>query len=1663
MLKNTLLLWGSLLLAALHIHAQPTGQVFTFDGNTPGLGSDAQYSFTEEEGILEVNVDKYRPWAGFTINLGEVHDLSANPLINLRMQVARPVVLSAYLRDSSNNTVLHERIFATDAMGDYCFDFTGSTGNVDLGAVDMLIFAVNGAALTLETTVWLDEVRVGDQATRFPNFEPVRDLHLYAGTQGFSTMIRDISGASAIQATTQSDLINNLAVSPISNGVATLSFDLANQAGMAEIELTAVGTGGRQNNTHIVSVYSSTNADPTMDLPTGVSALAGESTTIRLSGISDGDPTGMQALSFEVAGDGINLGNASIDHAGDSPYAYLTFDVATLSSGNMTVTITDDGTPEGEATFTFPVDIYNAVNHPPAMDALGRQVIPGNNGEQTILLTGITDGDDETQMVTVTAASADPAVIPNPITVVPQQNGDVLLRFTPNPDNLGLTTLTVTLSDDGGATGNNGNQTSIIDLEVETVPEALTGLIVPMDDITRAPIVFDPESNSDVVVPTPYTWRWEGEGTTQFPSAVQFQGAPAIKIDAVNKGTWSGCWFYAPDLDLSENPSLSAEIYVEGSGGTIDFHVYFWDDNTTLSANGQRNADGAHAARITATAGQWTDFKVNYNTVTDGLLDNDGNPINTDRIQKLLFNYHPSFGWPFTNASFTIYMRNIRIGDEALVPAVTPDATMNGIANQVHFSTSTEQTRTISLSGISDGVNGLATIEVSSNNTALIDPQVSSVAIDGTAQLTYTTGSATGSAQITVTVSADGSNTTTRNFTVQVVNAATSADATVTVNRENTFQTMHGFGTFQPPSSYLDLYANDLGASAMRMGFIANQLEEPNNDNEDPNVLNRDALNYGVMNWDYLRRLKENGVETFILTSWSPPFWMKENLSNDYAFASAPNYEATDNKLEEHFWEEYAEMFVAAVRLYQEEAGIELAAIGPQNEPAFTEPYGSAVMSPEAFAGLVAVIGARFEEEGINTRIFMPEQVFSQNHYSMAQYIDAVQANPQANQYTDIIATHGYAADGVGQGQPDFSDWSAMWNNAQEGAHPKELWMTETFPSYQNWNTALNYAMWIYGAVHDGNVGLWTSWNIEEQLIIRGQPLPSFFTFKNYSKYVRPGAVRIEATDTDSDLYVTAYEDAEEGTLVTVIINLGNSNSVIELLGDDLPLAFEQFTTQEFRNFEKIGTIADGKFLLPARSVTTLVGDLEATASAPQITSELTASASEGQSFSYQLTASNNPTSYAASGLPNGLAINTATGLITGTPADGTAGTVNVTLTATNSFGSGNATLVLTLSERANVLPVAAYTATTVSGQTPLEVVFDASGSSDLDGSIVSYDWAYDEVVLGAGVNLTVTFTNPGVYEVVLTVTDNAGGTATRTRTITVTEADPYIFTPASARVPGNATMVTFNVAAADQDDSWTATTAADWLTLTTDSGTGDGNVTAEFAPNPSTQDRQTTIDIGPISFALTQEGSPVVAVFTPMNATFTTAGGNGTINVVATPNDGPYAVSTLNFWINLDVTELTGNGTVTYTVEENNNTRARNGAIFIAGEPFVVSQAAYVEPAGNPWEDVPFVEGTPWKETHIGFLWDDLYPFVYHFHHGWLFVMPEHDGTMMAYNWLDTLGWLYLVPDWYPDYLYAFTYESWVAYILDSGTEGNEREFYDYGFGAWDPGFFVPSDRDVE
>ncbi len=77
-----------------------------------------------------------------------------------------------------------------------------------------------------------------------------------------------------------------------------------------------------------------------------------------------------------------------------------------------------------------------------------------------------------------------------------------------------------------------------------------------------------------------------------------------------------------------------------------------------------------------------------------------------------------------------------------------------------------------------------------------------------------------------------------------------------------------------------------------------------------------------------------------------------------------------------------------------------------------------------------------------------------------------------------------------------------------------------------------------------------------------------------------------------------------------------------------------------------------------------------------------------------------------------------------------------------------------------NSAPVARISASTTDGFASLTVDFNGAGSTDSDGSIARHIWDFDDDgATGAGASTSHTFTEPGTYNVRLTVTDDDGAT----------------------------------------------------------------------------------------------------------------------------------------------------------------------------------------------------------------------------------------------------------------------------------------------------------------
>jgi hypothetical protein len=158
----------------------------------------------------------------------------------------------------------------------------------------------------------------------------------------------------------------------------------------------------------------------------------------------------------------------------------------------------------------------------------------------------------------------------------------------------------------------------------------------------------------------------------------------------------------------------------------------------------------------------------------------------------------------------------------------------------------------------------------------------------------------------------------------------------------------------------------------------------------------------------------------------------------------------------------------------------------------------------------------------------------------------------------------------------------------------------------------------------------------------------------------------------------------------------------------------------------------------------TSVGSVSTGDSLPAIISASSVGITQGTIFSYQIEATNNPTSYGASGLPDGLSINASTGLITGTVLNSSPASAE--LSASNLIGKSEMVLQFTPVNSATLVGSTNNCASTASIPAPASTVgfsdltfcddFDSESTIDAGGTgNEGYHW-YTNLPYGMGQTL---------------------------------------------------------------------------------------------------------------------------------------------------------------------------------------------------------------------------------------------------------------------------------------------------------------------------------------
>jgi hypothetical protein len=220
------------------------------------------------------------------------------------------------------------------------------------------------------------------------------------------------------------------------------------------------------------------------------------------------------------------------------------------------------------------------VNDAPTLNAIGNPAaIPEDSGQQTINLSGIgTGAANETQVLTVTAASGNTALIPNPTVTYTSPNATGSLAYTPVANASGSAVIAVTVTDDGANGSGNVNtfqrQFTVTVNPVNDAPTITGQLPVSTMFNTSRTIMFSDLQVTDIdnTYPTGFTLA-SSDGTNYTRStntitpALNFFGTLSIPVTVNDGGLTSNSFNLAMTVNPDAAYAKSASSIQKDPGG----------------------------------------------------------------------------------------------------------------------------------------------------------------------------------------------------------------------------------------------------------------------------------------------------------------------------------------------------------------------------------------------------------------------------------------------------------------------------------------------------------------------------------------------------------------------------------------------------------------------------------------------------------------------------------------------------------------------------------------------------------------------------------------------------------------------------------------------------------------------------------------------------------------------------------------------------------------------------------------------------------------------------------------------------------------------------------------------------------------------------------------
>ncbi len=260
-------------------------------------------------------------------------------------------------------------------------------------------------------------------------------------------------------------------------------------------------------------------------------------------------------------------------------------------------------------------------------------------------------------------------------------------------------------------------------------------------------------------------------------------------------------------------------------------------------------------------------------------------------------------------------------------------------------------------------------------------------------------------------------------------------------------------------------------------------------------------------------------------TPWSPPGAWKDSGTTKNGGHLLPAH-----------YTEWATRLAGFAAKLKQSAGVQLAAISPQNEANYVATWDSCVYTPQEMVEFIKVLGPQLGALSPRPLLLAPEMA---SWAPLWDYTAAILADPTAASFVDMFSAHQYA----GVEAPKTT------------ARP--IWETEysTFdPAVATIDNGLAVAIAVHDAIVIGNVSAWHYWWLigqsddnEGLLNTGGAETKRAYTVGNYSRFVRPGFARIGTAGGPAGVIASAFRDCT-GKFALVVINSNASDTPLSML-----------------------------------------------------------------------------------------------------------------------------------------------------------------------------------------------------------------------------------------------------------------------------------------------------------------------------------------------------------------------------------------------------------------------------------------------------------------------------------------------------------------------------------